>query len=360
MNFILIAVIVLGGIGLVAAVILYVCSKKFAVYEDPRIGQVTSVLPGANCGGCGYPGCSGMADALVKAADGGSIDGLNCPVGGSDVMSKVADLLGMAVANSDPMVAVVRCNGTCALRPRIAVYDGLRTCTAVNSCGAGETGCGFGCLGCGDCTNACQFGAIVINKETGLPEVDEDKCTACGACVKACPRKIIELRKKGPKGRRVYVRCVNKDKGPVAMKNCKAACIGCGKCLKECKFGAITVENNVSYIDFTKCKMCRKCVDACPTHAIVAVNFPAPKPKPAPAAKPAPDKTAADKVAPAKPATATEATPKAESPVLVKPAAEPKPAVAEPKKDEQPKPAAEPKPTATPAAGDDKEKEAKA
>ena len=274
------AVIVLGAIALIAAVILYVCSKKFAVKEDPRIAQVSAILPGANCGGCGFPGCSGMADALVKGADAGSLDGLMCPVGGAEVMGQVADLLGMAIANTDPMVAVVRCNGTCELRPRMAEYDGLRTCTAMNACGAGETGCGYGCLGCGDCVAACQFDAIHMNPETGLPEVDEDKCTACAACTKACPRHIIELRKKGPKGRRIYVSCMNKDKGAAAMKACKAACIGCGKCEKECKFEAITITNNLSYIDFNKCRMCKKCVEACPTHAIHAVNFPAPKPKP--------------------------------------------------------------------------------
>ena len=280
MSIILTAVIVLGAIALIAAVILYVCSKKFAVKEDPRIAQVLAILPGANCGGCGFPGCSGMADALVKGADAGSLDGLMCPVGGAEVMGQVADLLGMAIANTDPMVAVVRCNGTCELRPRMAEYDGLRTCTAMNACGAGETGCGYGCLGCGDCVAACQFDAIHMNPETGLPEVDEDKCTACGACTKACPRHIIELRKKGPKGRRIYVSCMNKDKGAAAMKACKAACIGCGKCEKECKFEAITITNNLSYIDFNKCRMCKKCVEACPTHAIHAVNFPAPKPKP--------------------------------------------------------------------------------
>ena len=277
MDFIFTAVLVLGAIALVASVVLFVISKKFAVHEDPRIGQVAELLPGANCGGCGFPGCSGMADALVKGADTGSIDGLRCPVGGDDVMNQVADLLGMAMANSEPMVAVVRCNGSCENRPRIAEYDGLRTCEAMNSTGDGETGCGYGCLGCGDCTKACQFGAISMNAETGLPEVDEEKCTSCGACVKACPRHIIELRKKGPKGRRVYVQCVNKDKGPIAKKACAVACIGCGKCQKVCKFEAITVENNLSYIDYSKCKMCTKCVDECPTGAIIKVNFPVKK-----------------------------------------------------------------------------------
>jgi len=268
----------LGAIALVSAVVLYVCSKKFAVKEDPRVGQVTALLPGANCGGCGFAGCGGMAAALVRGADAGSNDGLMCPVGGSETMGKIADLLGMAIANSEPRVAVVRCNGTCEVRPRIAEYSGMRTCTAMNACGAGETACGFGCLGCGDCVKACQFGGITMNPETGLPEVDEDKCTACGACSKACPRHIIELRKRGPKGRRVYVSCVNKDKGPAVRKACQNACIGCGKCEKECPFGAITVDMNLSYIDPDKCRSCRKCEKACPTGAIVAVNFPPAKP----------------------------------------------------------------------------------
>ena len=278
-NIILIAVMVLGAIGLIAAVILYVASKKFAVYEDPRIAQVSELLPGANCGGCGFPGCAGMADALVKGADKGNIDNMFCPVGGTDIMGKVADLLGLAIANSEPMVAVVRCHGTCEHRAHVVDYAGLRTCTAMHACGAGETACGYGCLGCGDCVAACQFGAIKINPETGIPEVDEEKCTSCSACVKACPRGIIELRKKGPKGRRVFVSCVNKDKGAVSMKACKVSCIGCGKCEKECPFGAITVKDQLSYIDFNKCRLCRKCVTVCPTHAITTVNFPATKPK---------------------------------------------------------------------------------
>lgn len=178
----------------------------------------------------------------------------------------------MEATKSEPMVAVVRCNGTCEHRPRIVEYDGLQTCAAVNASGRGETACGYGCLGCGDCTRACQFDAIHMNPETGLPEVDEDKCTACGACAKACPRHIIELRKKGPRGMRIYVQCVNKDKGAVARKGCEVACIGCGKCQRTCQFDAITIENNLSYIDYNKCRLCTKCVSECPTGAIIQVG----------------------------------------------------------------------------------------
>ena len=155
----------------------------------------------------------------------------------------------------------------------------------MNSTGAGETACGFGCVGGGDCERACTFDAIKINAETGIPEVDADKCTSCSACVKACPRHIIELRNKGKviknNARRVWVACQNKDKGGVAKKACGAACIGCGKCQKVCKFEAITIENNLSYIDFNKCKACGLCVRECPTNAIKC-TFELPPIKPTP------------------------------------------------------------------------------
>ena len=275
MNLIVSSIIVLGIIGLAAAVILYFVAQKFKVEEDTRIDEVTELLPGANCGGCGYPGCRGFAEACVKAE---TLENMLCPVGGLPTMCKVSEVLGHAVCQASPKIAVVRCNGTCQNRPRTNKFDGAQNCKVASQLYSGETNCSYGCLGFGDCVVACQFDAIKINPETGIPEVDEEKCTACGACVKACPKKVIELRNKGPKGRRVFVSCVNKDKGGIARKACSAACIGCGKCQKVCPFGAIKVENNLAYIDFELCRSCRKCVTECPTGAILDVNFPTPAP----------------------------------------------------------------------------------
>jgi len=280
MSVILIAVTVLGAVGLVSALVLYVISHKFAVHEDTRIEAVAAVLPQANCGGCGFPGCSGFATACVKAADGGSLEGLQCPVGGQPVMEQVADILGMKAGVMVPKIAVVRCNGSCDNRPHIAEFDGFASCRVQNMTGMGETACLYGCLGCGDCVAKCQFGAISMDAATGLPVVDEEKCGGCGSCAKACPRGIIEIRPRGPKGRRVVVLCNNKDKGAVANKVCDVACIGCGKCVKTCdKFEAITLENNLAYIDPDKCKMCRKCEEVCPKGSIRSFNFPPRKPK---------------------------------------------------------------------------------
>ena len=181
----------------------------------------------------------------------------------------------------------------CAKRPRTNEYNGSKSCAVAAAFYVGETACAYGCLGYGDCVEACAFDAIKVNPETGIAEVDAEKCTACGACVKACPKHIIELRKKWPKNRAVYVSCVSKDKGAVTMKACKAGCIGCGKCQKVCTFDAIKIEGGVAYIDSQKCKLCRKCVNECPTGAIVLKGMdPLPKEPKTPAAKPAEPKAA--------------------------------------------------------------------
>ncbi len=261
----------LSVIGTSAAVILYFVAQKFKVYEDPRIDEVEENLPAANCGGCGFAGCRAFAEACVKASD---LNDLNCPVGGQVTMDKVADILGLEAVKKDARVAFIRCNGTCDHRPKTNIYDGATTCAIAASVYSGETDCQWGCLGYGDCYDACEFDAIELRADLGVPKIIDDKCVACGACVEACPKDLIELRKRFPKDRKVVVACRNQDKGGVARKACAVACIGCSKCEKECKFDAITIENNLAFIDSDKCKLCRKCAPVCPTNAIIEENFP--------------------------------------------------------------------------------------
>ncbi len=268
---ILLTVIVLGSVGLAAALILFFVSQKFKVYEDPRIDIIQEALPGANCGGCGFTGCRNFAEALVKAED---LNGLNCPVGGATLMTNIAKILGKEAVVTEPLVAVVRCQGSPEYRQRTSVYNGVKECRIAHSLYGGETDCQYGCLGYGDCVRACKFDAMYMDEATGLPVIIDDKCVACGACVKACPRNIIELRKKAKKDRKIYVGCVNCDKGGPARKACKVACIACNKCVNVCKFDAITIKNNLAYIDSFKCTLCRKCVYECPTNAIIELNFP--------------------------------------------------------------------------------------
>ncbi|MEN8201411.1 MAG: Fe-S cluster domain-containing protein [Bacteroidota bacterium] len=272
---ILFTIITLVAIGAAAAIILYFVAQKFKVYEDPRIDEVEEALPAANCGGCGFPGCRNFAETLVKTDD---WDGLFCPVGGNETMARAASLLGREAIEQAPRVAVVRCNGAPEHRPRTNVYDGAPTCAIAHSLYTGEGGCPHGCLGEGDCVVVCNFDAIHMDPLTDLPVVVDENCTACGACVEACPRDIIELRKKNKKDRKIFVSCINEEKGVVAKKNCSVACIGCAKCFKVCPHEAITMENNLAFIDSDKCKLCRKCVLECPTGAILELNFPPRKP----------------------------------------------------------------------------------
>ena len=278
---VLYSVLTLGAVAAVFATILYITAKKFAVEEDPRVHEVTEMLPGINCGACGFPGCSAMAEALVEAADGGDISHLNCPPGGQDTMKTIGEYFGLDVATAKPTVAVLRCGGSCEAAPAKTHYDGPKSCVIAHGTYAGENGCAFGCLGHGDCEIACPFDAITMNPETGLPEVDQERCTSCGACVEACPRNLFEIRPIGRRNRRVWINCRNTEPAVAAKKNCAVACIGCGLCKKKCDeiVQAITIENNLAYIDPDKCIACGQCVPVCPTNAILA-TFEPPKPKP--------------------------------------------------------------------------------
>ncbi|MCU0472175.1 MAG: RnfABCDGE type electron transport complex subunit B [Bacteroidales bacterium] len=274
---ILITVISLSLLALISSVILYFVARKFKIFEDPRIDEVQEVLPAANCGGCGFAGCRNFAEALVKAE---TFEGLNCPVGGAEVMGKAAKILGREAPVVDPLVAVLLCNGSPEFRPRTSLYNGVNDCRIAHSLYIGETDCSYGCLSRGDCVRACNFEAMYMNPETGLPVIIDEKCVSCGACVKACPRNLIELRKKAKKDRKIYVACSNCDKGGPAKRACKVACIACTKCVKVCEFNAITIENNLAYIDAFKCTFCRKCATECPTCSILELNFPPRKTKP--------------------------------------------------------------------------------
>ncbi len=273
---VLLTIISLSLLGLFSAVILYFVARKFKIFEDPRIDEVQAVLPAANCGGCGFAGCRNFAEALVKAE---TFEGLNCPVGGEKTMSLAAKIVGKEAVAVDPQVAVVLCQGSPEHRPRTSKYDGAGDCRIVNQLYTGETDCSYGCLGLGDCVRACTFNAMYIDGPSELPVIIDDKCVACGLCVKACPRGIIELRKRAKKERKLYISCINKDKGGPARRACKVACIACNKCFNVCEFGAITIENNLAYIDAVKCTFCRKCVEECPTKSILEFNFPPKKVK---------------------------------------------------------------------------------
>jgi Na+-translocating ferredoxin:NAD+ oxidoreductase subunit B len=271
---ILYTIISLSLLGAISAVILYFVAQRFKVYEDPRIDLVEAELPAANCGGCGFAGCRNLAENLVKAE---TMEGLFCPVGGNAVMSKIAVILGRQAVIQDPRIAVLRCNGSCEFRPITNHYDGVASCAMVSAMYGGETGCTYGCVGCGDCTLVCSFDALHMDPVTGLPVVDDAKCTACGACVKACPKNLFELRKRWKGEKKIYVACLNEDRGPVASRNCKVACIGCSKCFKICPFEAITMHNYLAFIDSDKCRLCRKCVTECPTNSILEIGFPVKK-----------------------------------------------------------------------------------
>lgn len=256
---IVLAAAVLGGLGIVFGLVLTFADKKFAVPVDERFLKVREAVAGANCGACGYPGCDGYADAVVKGE--AAID--LCTPGGQKTLDALAAIMGKNAQATVVQVARVLCQGeTGVVKPRYD-YTGPQTCHTAVSLAGGPSQCLWGCVGLGDCVRVCRFDAMKI--VNGIVVIDEDKCTACGMCVKECPRSVIKLL---PKPARVTVRCRNESAPREARAVCDKACIACKRCEKACAFDAIHVNNNIALIEPHKCTLCGKCVEVCPTKCI--------------------------------------------------------------------------------------------
>ena len=260
---ILYSVIVVGSVGLFIGIFLGIASMAFKVKTDEREEKVLAALPGNNCGGCGYPGCSGLATAIIK----GEASVNACPVGGEPVAQEIGTIMGIAVESTKRKVAFVKCQGDCEHTRMDYNYTGQQDCRMLNFIpNQGPKSCNFGCQGYGSCEKVCQFDAIhVIN---GVAVVDKEKCKACGKCVAVCPKHLISMV---PKNAKIRVACSSTDKGPVAMKLCDVACIGCGICVKNCPNEAIRVEDFHAIIDYEKCTGCGICKEKCPKKAIVEI-----------------------------------------------------------------------------------------
>lgn len=263
MNPILLAVLLVAGIGLVAGAGLAIASVLMAVPRDEKAEQITELLPGANCGACGYSGCAGYAAALAK---GEAPQGL-CAPGGKETVVQIAAVLGTEAVDVQRKAAVVHCQGNCAHTSNRMQYVGIQSCAAAVQLYRGAGSCSYSCIGFGDCAAVCTEQAIMLCD--GVAHVDPDRCGACGLCVTACPKQLITLVPDAPQA---VVRCANRDKGAVTRKVCTAGCIGCMKCQKVCEAGAVNVQDNLAVVDAALCTGCGKCEAACPQHCIVPMR----------------------------------------------------------------------------------------
>jgi len=260
MENILYPILSISGLSLIFGALLGFSAKKFAVKVDPKVEKIKNVLPGVNCGGCGFPGCAVFAEAVAK--ENASYKG--CPAGGSAAAAEIAKTMGIDPAVSARKVAFIKCNGKEDCVKRNYFYDGPRSCVAASQLATGgNKSCTYSCIGLASCKNACPFDAITITESIAV--VDRKKCTACGKCIAVCPKKLIEIV---PDKSKVRVLCNSRDKGKLVRINCRAGCIGCTVCQKVCTAGAITIEDNIAHIDYEKCTLCLACVNKCPSKVI--------------------------------------------------------------------------------------------
>ncbi|MDE3052504.1 MAG: 4Fe-4S dicluster domain-containing protein [Gemmatimonadota bacterium] len=256
------AILILGGVGLVFGVFIAMANRQLWVWEDPRIDIVTQMLPNANCGACGHPGCRAFAEGAVA----GAIAPSECTVASDSVHKQIADFLGVDAGSAARRVARVLCAGGTDVARAQAEYRGLPTCEAAAAVAGGGKGCAWGCLGLADCERACTFDAIHMSA-TGLPVVDVERCTACGDCVDACPKGLFTLL---PLDAHLLVQCRNLINGDDALEECRAACTACGKCVQDAAPGLVSVASGVAVVDYDKIDLEeRQAVDRCPTGAIV-------------------------------------------------------------------------------------------
>lgn len=261
MTGLLLAAGIIGAIGIIIGVLLGIASEKFKVEIDEKEILVRAELPGNNCGGCGFPGCDGLASAIAA----GSAAVNACPVGGPDVAAKIAEIMGVESGVLEKKVAFVKCKGTCDKTVMQYRYYGIDDCSKVAVVpGGGEKACTYSCMGYGSCVKACAFDAIHV--VDGVAVVDKEKCVACGRCVAVCPNQLVELV---PYSAGHLVQCSSHDKGKDVKAKCANGCIGCTLCLKQCEFDAIRMDHNVAVIDYEKCTNCGKCAVKCPVKVII-------------------------------------------------------------------------------------------
>ena len=260
METILASIAVISGLAGIFGFGLAYANKRLAVEKDPKIQDLEEILPSVNCGACGYAGCSAYAEALANE----NADTTLCAPGGSDVIKKIASILGVDASEKIPMTARIYCGGDDVKTKIKYKYNGTYDCVSANALFGGFLECPTGCLGLGSCVKVCNFDAIKID-ENGNTVIIDEKCTGCGACVLACPKHLIELV---AKNKPVFVACNTTDKGGVCNKYCKVSCIGCKKCEKACQDDAIHVNNFLAKIDYDKCTACGACVKVCPTKCI--------------------------------------------------------------------------------------------
>lgn len=251
------------ALAFVLGFLLGVFRKVFHVETDETVAEIRGVLPGANCGGCGYPGCDGLAAAIAA----GSAPVTACTAGGPAVAEAIGAILGVQ-AQAEKKAAVLLCRGSREKAPDKAFYTGVPSCRAAKISVNGTKQCDSGCIGFGDCASACPFGAVQMSAD-GLPVVDLETCTGCGVCVSACPQHLLALFPVSGTGALLRCSCCNPVKNRL-LKDCKAACIKCGKCARQCHANAITMDpdSGLPAVDRSLCDSCGECVHGCPTGAL--------------------------------------------------------------------------------------------